>query len=119
MGAQEDSLPCTLASVSPWSALLATEACSWDVSTPSQGSTHTRAIRESWELSRPSQLLRLRSPSVQEPHTPSILFADAFRCSRRSHQRSTCTRAQATASRRLPRKRGWHPVYTRGSWRTS
>merc|ERR1712226_1277360 len=43
----------------------------------------------------------------------------AFRCSRRSHRRSICTRVQEIASRRLPQRRAWQPVSTRVSWRTS
>merc|ERR1719210_536010 len=116
---QVDSWLSTRVSASRWWELLATEACSWDVSTQSLALTRTRVTRASLGQLPRSLQLRLRSQLALELHTPLTLCDVDCRCSRRSHQRSTSTKVQEIASKRSPLRRAWRLACTRVSWQTS
>mmetsp|Transcript_11052 Transcript_11052/g.35014 ORF Transcript_11052/g.35014 Transcript_11052/m.35014 type:complete len:261 (+) Transcript_11052:304-1086(+) len=113
--ALEVSWPSTRALASRSSALSAIAACSLAPSTPLPASTPTRTTRASLVPCPPFAQPRRPSRSAPVRLTPLILFADAFRCSRRSLWRSIFTRAPWTVSRRLQQRRAWRRGSTKAS----
>merc|ERR1712032_158260 len=96
-----------------WLVLLATVDCNWEPLTQLQVRTHGKRTRASLVQSAPSLPHRRPSQSVLVPHTPLTPCDDASKCRARSRPKSTSTKAQWTASRKLLQKRDWLQVCTK------